>query len=373
MPIRTDIWTVGDNPVRLRESSLAKEELLERMIVGAPRMLSEEWLLIGQQEPTGLGGRIDLLALAPDGSLVLIELKRDRTPREVVAQALDYAGWVSKLESEDILGIYGRFAPGRNLSDDFRQRFGQELDEDTLNESHQIIVVAATLDNSSERIITYLNERGIPINVLCFQVFTYGTDQLLTRSWLLDPVETQVSAAATPKGANNEPWNGEFYCSFGPAESRPWEDAVRYSFISGGGDPWFSRTLQLLNPGDRIWVNVPGSGYVGVARAAGRMQAASTFKVSTAEGDVPVLDILNGAAYHQEFVNDPERGEYFVPVHWLQTVPLEKGVREVGLFGNQNTICRPRKPKWRYTVERLKERFQHYDKDQLEHSDRAAS
>jgi len=26
---------------------------------------------------------------------VLIELKRDRTPREIVAQALDYASWVS--------------------------------------------------------------------------------------------------------------------------------------------------------------------------------------------------------------------------------------------------------------------------------------
>jgi hypothetical protein len=42
----------------------------------------------------GFGGRIDLLAIAPDGALVLIELNRNRTPREVVAQSLDYAGWV---------------------------------------------------------------------------------------------------------------------------------------------------------------------------------------------------------------------------------------------------------------------------------------
>jgi len=41
-----------------------------------------------------LGGRIDLLAIAPDGALVIIEIKRGRTPREVVAQALDYAGCV---------------------------------------------------------------------------------------------------------------------------------------------------------------------------------------------------------------------------------------------------------------------------------------
>jgi hypothetical protein len=48
-------------------------------------------MLIGRQEDTGLGGRVDLLAVAPDGAVVLIELKRERTPREVLAQAVDYS------------------------------------------------------------------------------------------------------------------------------------------------------------------------------------------------------------------------------------------------------------------------------------------
>lgn len=70
------------------------------MIVCEPRRLSSEWMLIGRQEITSFGGRIDLLAIAPDGSLVLIELKRDRTPRDIVAQALDYAAWVDQLNAE---------------------------------------------------------------------------------------------------------------------------------------------------------------------------------------------------------------------------------------------------------------------------------
>lgn len=89
MPIRHAIWKVLPRPEPLAESWLAKEQLLEDMIVAAPQMLSEEWMLIGRQVDTGFGGRIDLLAIAPDGALTLIELKRDRTPREVVAQALD--------------------------------------------------------------------------------------------------------------------------------------------------------------------------------------------------------------------------------------------------------------------------------------------
>ncbi|MEN1487002.1 endonuclease NucS domain-containing protein, partial [Pseudomonas aeruginosa] len=83
MPIRTQIWTVGAQPAPLKNAVLASEQFLEDMIVSAPALLSEDWLLIGRQESTGQGGRIDLLALAPDASLVLIELKRERTPREV--------------------------------------------------------------------------------------------------------------------------------------------------------------------------------------------------------------------------------------------------------------------------------------------------
>jgi hypothetical protein len=358
MPIRTTLWKVGPQPQALSESSLAEERLLEDMIAAAPRMLSDEWMLIGRQEDTGFGGRIDLLALAPDASLVLIELKRDRTPREVVAQTLDYACWVEKLHAEDIAAIYDRFAPGKSLSEDFHQRFGHALVEDELNQNHQIIIVAASIDESTERIVAYLSDRDIPINVLCFQVFTNGSEQLLSRTWLLDPVRTQVSAAAAPD-TPNEPWNGEFYCSYGPNESRSWDDAVEFGFISGGGGPWYSKTLQLLNPGDRVWVKVPGAGFVGVGRVTGRVQPASTFRVNTSEGELRVLD----AAKRSRFLDDPERGEYFVPVHWLQTVTLENAVQEIGMFGNQNTVCKPTSPKWRSTVERLKEKFLRFDRE----------
>ena len=168
MAIRTDLGKVAATPQPLLEAQLASEKKLEDMIVAAPRLLSDEWMLIGRQEDTDFGGRIDLLAIAPDGALVLIELKRDKTPRDVVAQSLDYASWVEKLRPEDIAAIYGRFAPGRSLGEDFQRRFGLALDEASLNESHQIIIVSAALDASTERIVAYLSERDIPINVLCF-------------------------------------------------------------------------------------------------------------------------------------------------------------------------------------------------------------
>jgi hypothetical protein len=362
MPIRHAIWRVAPQPVSLVESSLVTEQLLEEMIIAAPGLISEEWMLIGRQESTGFGGRIDLLAIAPDGALILIELKRHRTPREVVAQALDYASWVQQLEPEDIVHIYNRFAPGRSLSTDFRQRFGQDLDDDSLNQNHQIVIVAATLDESSERIVSYLNERDVAINVLCFQVFTNGAEQLISRAWLLDPVKTQADTA-TPAAGPKETWNGEFYCSFGEGETRSWVDAVRYGFICGGGAPWYSKTLQLLAQGDRVWVKVPGVGFVGVGRATGSAQPAAEFYIPTPEGNKSIFDLPSQGNYRREAINDPERCEYFVPVKWLHTVSLEEAVQEVGMFGNQNTVCKPRTPGWRSTVDRLKVRFPNFDND----------
>ncbi|AQR72867.1 endonuclease NucS domain-containing protein [Sphingomonas sp. LM7] len=359
MPIRNAIWTVSGQPQPLSEARLPSERVLEDMIVAAPRILSDEWMLIGRQERTGTGGIIDLLAIAPDGALVLIELKRDRTPREVVAQAIDYACWVEKLEADEIAAIYDRYAPRRNLAADFQARFGEPLDEDQLNYEHEIVIVATHLDESSERIVEYLNQRGIAINVLCFQIFVHGDEQLLSRAWLLDPVETQVSVAApTKRGVRErEPWNGEFYACFGHGESRSWDEGRRHGFISAGGGTWYSNTLNLLNTGDRVWVKAPGYGFVGVGEVTGPREPITEFSISIDGTERSANEFLDGANYHREYIEDPERMEYFVPVRWIHTVAIQEAVNDIGLFGNQNTVCKPTTPKWRTTVERLKERW----------------
>jgi hypothetical protein len=358
MPIQHAIWQVGAQPLLLTNGRLASEQLLEDMIVRDPRILSSEWMLIGRQEITSFGGRIDLLAIAPDGSLVLIELKRDRTPREIVAQALDYASWMQGLTADRLVQIYSRFSNGGSLEEAFHQRFGTELDEDSLNQTHQIIIAAAELDPSTERIVGYLNERDIPINVIFFQVFLHGEHQLLSRTWLIDPGETQANAAVgKTKVGEKEPWNGEFYVSFGDTTSRSWDDARKYGYISAGGGTWYSQTLKLLAPGDRVWVNIPKKGYVGVGVVEQAVQSASEFMVTTADGERSVMEVVQHGEKYRATADVPELSEYFVRVKWVETLAASQAFNEVGLFGNQNTVCQPTTPKWRMTVERLKAVF----------------
>ena len=119
--------------------------------------------------------------------------------------------------------------------------------------------------------------------------------------------------------------------------------------------------MKRLNAGDRLWVKAPGYGFVGVGRVTAKAIRANEFTLPTKAGDRPALEVLKEASYHREFADDPDKSEYFVPVHWLSTVPLDKAVYEVGLFGNQNTVAQPASPKWRHTVERLKQVFTNWD------------
>jgi hypothetical protein len=190
-------------------------------------------------------------------------------------------------------------------------------------------------------------------------VFEHGGQQLLSRAWMIDPGETQANAAATntAKGEGKEPWNGEFYVSFGSNEHRSWDDARRYGYISGGGGTWYSQTLKLLSPGDRVWIKIPQTDFVGVGEVTESVQSAKDFIVTTADGDRPALDVLQHGPLYRTTADDPEQAEYFVRVKWLDTVDADKAFNEVGLFGNQNTVCQPRAAKWRHTVERLKTVF----------------
>ncbi|MGJ8656659.1 MAG: nuclease [Akkermansiaceae bacterium] len=363
MPIEHAIWTVGETPTSLSTTKLSSEQVLEEMIDKEPSILSNEWMLIGRQAITSSGGRIDLLAIAPDASLVLIELKRDKTPRDIVAQALDYATWVETLSTDKISQIYHKYSNGGSLDDDFEKHFGSELDEEALNQSHQIILCASELDAATERIVGYLNNKDIPINVLFFQVFQHGDTQLLSRTWLLDPSQTQENVALTAKSkGTHEPWNGEYYGSFGDALGRSWAEAQKYGFFSAGGGSWYSQTLSMLSPGDRIWVRIPKLGYVGVGIVESHAQRADQYIINTPEGEKPCLDVLKESHYHRDMASSSEEAEYFVDVKWLNTLPKEQAFHEVGFFGQQNSVCRPSTPKWRHTVDRLKVQFPNWDR-----------
>ena len=51
-----------------------------------------------------------------------------------------------------------------------------------------------------------------------------------------------------------------------------------HGFISASGGTWYTHTLKARFPGDRVWVKIPGNGYVGVGRVTESVQPLSALK-----------------------------------------------------------------------------------------------
>lgn len=102
MPVQVNIWRLGEKAERVGFSAFPDEGRLERILAEDISIIDPSLLLIGRQVETDYGKLIDLLAMDADGNLVVIEIKRDKTPRDVVAQLLDYGSWVRGLKDEDI-------------------------------------------------------------------------------------------------------------------------------------------------------------------------------------------------------------------------------------------------------------------------------
>lgn len=100
---------------------------------------------------------------------------------------------------------------------------------------------------------------------------------------------------------------------------------------------------------------------MGVGEVAQSVQPASEFTVTTEAGDQLAMDVVQHGARYKQTAGNPALAEYFVRVRWLDAVDANHAFYEVGLFGNQNTVCQPTTPKWRHTVERLKTVFRNWE------------
>ena len=129
MPIEIGIWRVEQTPQAIVPSMLDAESRLEQWLVDDISLVAPNLLVIGRQVRTPFGGIIDILAMDANGDLTVLELKRDRTPREVVAQLLDYASWVNTLSEEKIGEIFQKFqsdcgvSPTVSIDDAYKSRF----------------------------------------------------------------------------------------------------------------------------------------------------------------------------------------------------------------------------------------------------------
>jgi len=359
MPIDLGLWRVADDDdfERVSSTKLDSEDRLEKFLLQDPNVLGQPLLVIDRQITTSSGKRLDILAMDADGDLHVVELKRDRTPRDVTAQTIDYASWVRNLKYDEIKELY---EDSDEHTDSFEAGFDEEFRPDhddspegpnEVNEEHSLTIVSSELDPSTERIIEYLSEEfDVPINAVRFNYYREDNREYIARTWLNDPYQSEDVDEET----STEDWSGvDFYANFEQTNYRNWDDAREYGFIAGGHGEWYHRTMGTATEGSRLFVYHPQKGYIGVGIVTQEKTPANEYEIEIDDETVPLTEApLEGDLSRD--AEDPDLREYVIGVDWQDVRELENAVWEKGMYANQNTVTRLRD---QYTLDQLWEAF----------------
>lgn len=184
-----------------------QEAQLEALLEKNPEYFFEESnvLVIGRQVTTNLNTFIDLLGIDKVGNTVVVELKRGKTPRETVAQLLEYASFVENLDFAQLDEIYQDYS-GEDISlvEYHRQYFDNgEEEQVSFNKSTKLVIVAQEVTKEIRQTALFLRRKGVDIYCMEFKYFqTSGGEQIISSDFAIGEEEfirQRVQSASLPK------------------------------------------------------------------------------------------------------------------------------------------------------------------------------
>lgn len=171
---------------RLVQNDRKEKEDLEKWIKTNPNVLGDDILIIGEQVRTK-SGPLDYLGIDNKGNLVIVELKRDKLARDVLAQAIDYASDVATWEIGKLNEVCSGFS-GNSLEDCITDRFDNiEIDDLVINKAQRLLLVGFSIDESLSRMIEWLSSNyDIGINAIILNyVVTSSGNELLSKTVII--------------------------------------------------------------------------------------------------------------------------------------------------------------------------------------------
>ena len=154
---------------RMQEVDFARLGLLERQhiqewVAANPGILGDDLLIIGK-EFSGFdrtNERLDLLAVDSNGTLVIVELKRDDTGVDAHWQAIKYASYLHSATAEVIVRMVAGY--WNESEADAATRLLQHLDADDLNglnKDQRIILASHRFAPEVTSAVLWLNQKGL--------------------------------------------------------------------------------------------------------------------------------------------------------------------------------------------------------------------
>jgi hypothetical protein len=200
MATEIKVWQVFNDELRLIETTMEeanrREATLQQWIRSNPEILGEDILIIGEQVRTK-SGSIDFLGIDSIGNLVIIELKRDKLPREVLAQAIDYASDVSTWDRDkinDICQQYTRQDIENYLTENLKVE-DEDIENLSINQEQRILLVGFSVEEQLQRMIEWLSENyGVRINVVVLKYIKTHNEEFIARTVIIpEEIENERS------------------------------------------------------------------------------------------------------------------------------------------------------------------------------------
>lgn len=163
--------------------------------------------------------RLDILAIDPDGRIVVAELKRGVAPHTVHMQAINYAAMVSRLTPDDIAELYAATHRRAGQDQDAVSALTILTTERLLTAESirrpRIILVVSDFPASVTSAVVWLNEQSVDISLIRYRPYQLADGQLVvsfTRLYPVPDVEEftigrRSEASAAGDAVTEVPWD----------------------------------------------------------------------------------------------------------------------------------------------------------------------
>lgn len=184
-----------------------QESDLEVLLENNPEYFFEgsKVLIIGRQVTTNLNTFIDLIGIDKTGNTVVVELKREKTPRETIAQVLEYASFVENLDYSQLNEIYQNYSGEESSLEDYHQQYFQSESEEkvSFNKSTKLVVVAQEISKEIRQTALFLRKKGLDVYCMEFKYFeTKSGEKIISSDFVVGEEEfirQKVQSASLPK------------------------------------------------------------------------------------------------------------------------------------------------------------------------------
>ena len=201
-----------------KETNIELESYLESWLENSPWALveGEPILWVGRQTSADVEESTifpDLLGLDSEGNLVIVELKRGKAPRDVVAQLLEYAAWAKELSDEQIQEIaeayFQTVKKETTLQDAFSEMFEDEMP--ALNRRLRLFIVAEEIPGTVLHVCRFLRtSHSIDINCLTVSTFQTESGEVLVNTEAKVGQEDAIAPKTVRQSTSQLPrWSGD--------------------------------------------------------------------------------------------------------------------------------------------------------------------